>query len=129
MEQLELFEFSPEELMFLEMIRNLEKKTREIDLLKLEVTHLKLELEEAIREILEFTRLKSKLEEAIREINILSDPFEDFCILSDPFEDFCDTFSYDEEFDHLSSTSHDYLVEQPGLTFENIKPTKETTFH
>ena len=75
MEQLELFEFSPEELMFLEMIRNLEKKTREIDLLKLEVTHLKLELEEAIREILEFTRLKSKLEEAIREINILSDPF------------------------------------------------------
>jgi len=119
MEQLELFEFSPEELMFLEMIRNLEKKTREIDLLKLEVTHLKLELEEAIREILEFTRLKSKLEEAIREINILSDPFEDFC----------DTFSYDEEFDHISSTSQDYLLEKSTLAFENLEPNEKTKIH
>ena len=119
MKQLELFEISAEEMKFLEMIRNLEKKTKEIDLLKLEVTHLKLELEEAIREILEFTRLKSKLEEAKREINIQSDPFEDFC----------DTFSYDEEFDHLSSTSDDYLVEKSDLTFENMKPTKATIFH
>jgi len=100
MKQLELF--SPEELEFLEMISRLEKKNKEIDLLKLELTHL-----------------KSELEEATKEINILSDPFEDFC----------DTFSYDEEFDHLSTTSDDYLVERSDLTFENIKPTKGTIFH
>tara|TARA_B100002003_G_C14051507_1_gene506386 strand:- start:818 stop:1120 length:303 start_codon:yes stop_codon:yes gene_type:complete len=100
MKQLELF--SPEELEFLEMISRLEKKNKEIDLLKLELTHL-----------------KSELEEATKEINILSDPFEDFC----------DTFSYDEEFDHLSTTSDDYLVERSDLTFENIKPTKRTIFH
>ena len=101
MKQLELF--SPEELEFLEIISKLEERNnKEIELLKHELTHL-----------------KSELAEATKEINILSDPFEDFC----------DTFSYDEEFDHLSTTSNDYLVERSDLTFENIKPTKETIFH
>ena len=100
MKQLELF--SPEELEFLEMISKLERKNKEIDLLKLELTHL-----------------KSELEEATKEINILSDPFEDFC----------DTFSYDEEFDHISSTSQDYLLEKSTLAFENLEPNEKTKIH
>ena len=102
MKQLELFEMTPEEKKYLEMIHDLEIKTEEVDLLKYELSHL-----------------KTRLEENVRELDIRLDPFDDFC----------DTFSYDEEFDHLSTTSDDYLVEKSDLTFENIKPTKETLFH
>ena len=100
MKQLELF--SPEELEFLEIISKLERNNKEIELLKHELTHL-----------------KSELAEATKEINILSDPFEDFC----------DTFSYDEEFDHISSTSQDYLLEKSTLAFENLEPNEKTKIH
>ena len=51
MKQLELFEISFEEKRFLKMIRVLEKKTDEIDLLKYELAHLKTKLEGQINEI------------------------------------------------------------------------------
>ena len=102
MKQLELFEISFEEKRFLKMIRVLEKKTDEIDLLKYELTHLKIRLEENIR------KLDLRL---------------------NPYDDFRDTFSYDEEFDHISSTSKDYLVDKSDLNFEYLEPNEETKFH
>ena len=103
MKQLELFDMTPEEKKYLEMIHDLEIKTEEVDLLKYELSHL-----------------KTRLEENVRELDIRLDPFDDFC---------GGYHSYDEESDHISSTSQDYLLEKSDIDFKNMEVNENTKIH
>jgi hypothetical protein len=101
MKQLELFEISPEEKKFLEMIKTLEDKSDEIDILKHEVVCL-----------------RSHLEEAIRLIDKRFSPPDDSTI---PYDE-------DHEYEYIQATQEEYLDERI-IDFQNIERDRNTKIH
>ena len=100
MKQLELFEIAPEEKKFLEMIRTLEDKSDEIDILKYEVVCL-----------------RSHLEEVIRLIDKRFSPRDH----SIPYDE-------DHEYEYIQATQEEYLDERI-MDFQSLERDRNTKIH
>ena len=101
MKQLELFEISPEEKKFLEMIKSLEDKSDEIDILKHEVVCL-----------------RSQLEEDVRLIDERFNPPDDSTI---PYDE-------DHEYEYIQATQEEYLDERI-MDFQSLERDRNTKIH
>ena len=102
MKQLELFEITPEEKRYLELIKSLEDKSNEIDLLQHQLISL-----------------RSKLKERIKAIDLRFSPLGDLS----------NVYNEDQEYAYVASTQEEYLEELSYKDFLSLERDKNTKIH